>query len=185
MPFELFPTTQPTTRGLHGQRDLGPDVRDEVKAFLYGNAREKGHGIWMAFRKFDTTQYNPAYNRATKQGTVYAPTGEAINGFLYPYTDTAIRVGQQELTVSASRFRIESRMPTGISTLVYKHFYCESTVDVTENDLLYELGYVGEEEPALNPPYVKGWDIQHVQDFRGSGGRIEFYGLICRRRQSR
>ena len=185
MSFTLFPGGTTGSKALFSQRNSEIPTREEIRRFLYGDARESGHGTWMVFRRFDTNTINKPYNRFTEQGTVYLPTGEAINDFLYAYTDTPVRVGQKELTVSASRFRIESRAPTGISTLVYKEFYLEFDINPTENDILYQINYVGEEAPDVEPPYDRGWDIQHVQDFRGAQGKIEFWGVICRRRQSR
>lgn len=183
MPFALFPQTETPVphRALFGQRDGGLDLRREMHVLLYGDSRQRGHGYWVVFRKFDRTKFAAGYNSATGDGIFFPPTGEGIGGPIYPFTDTAIRVYSQELGTANPRLRGEQRLPTGALPFGYRVFFMEHTVAPTEADRLYELdGYVGETAPTnIAGPFPMSWDIQTVSPFREDGGRIEYYGVVA------
>mgnify|MGYP001588205549 CR=1 FL=1 len=183
MPFALFPQTETPVahRTLFGQRDGGIDLRNEMHTFLYGDSRQRGHGYWVVFRKFDRTRYAEGYNSATGQGVFFPPTGEGIGGPIYPYTDTAIRIASEELSTANPRLRGEQRLPIGAVPFGYRVFFMEHTTQPTEADRLYELdNYVSEKAPAsIAGPFPIAWDIQTVAPLREDGGRIEYYSIVA------
>ena len=183
MPFALFPQTETPVphRALFGRRDGGLDLRKEMHTFLYGDSRQRGHGYWIVFRKFDRTQYAKAYNSATDQGVFFPPTGEGIGGPIYPFTDTAIRVYAEEIGTASPRLRSEQRLPIGSVPFGYRVFFMEHSTLPTEADRLYEFDHpVSETAPtAISGPFTMAWDIQAVAPFREDGGRIEYYSVVA------
>jgi hypothetical protein len=163
-----------------GSRDRGIDLRDEFDCFVNGDQDNQGHGYWVVYRRFDTSQNSDSYNRTTGKGSYYKPTGEGVGGQSYPFEDELVRTNKRALTVTASRFKVEQETPLGNIPVVYRQFYLAHNVAPKQSDLIYEIAYEGVDEPTgIEPPYLQAWNINLVEPFRSDGGRIEFYACIC------
>jgi hypothetical protein len=189
MAFELFPKRNKDSdhTGLFGQRGAGLDLREELHVMIHGTDRTEGHGYWVVLRHFDRSQFSEGYNRATGDGDYYQVTGEGVGGPMYPFDDIAVRTMHKDLTTGAARYVVEQTTPMGGMPISYRTYYLAHDVlplddPPTEADAIYEINYIGEEEPpasVVQPPYLKTWTIQEITPYRDKGGRIEFYSVIC------
>lgn len=163
-----------------GSRARGVDLREEFDCLINGDQDNQGHGYWVVYRRFDTSQYAESYNRTTGKGKYFTPTGEGVGGQSYPFVDELVRTNKRALTVTASRFKVEQETPLGNIPVVYRQFYLAHDIKPKQTDLIYEIDYEGVPEPSdISPPYVQAWNINLVEPFRSDGGRVEFYACIC------
>jgi len=188
MPFELFPkkrtssSSSSSSGDIFGTRNDGLDLRDEFDQFINGSDRVAGHGHWVVYRQFDRSTFSEPYNRATGEGHFYQITGEGVGGPVYEFKDIPVRVVHKDLTTGAARYVVEQTTPIGGMPISYRTYYLPYSFEITEDDIIYEIDYEGEEEPTgkdVEPPYSRTWTIQEYSPYRDKGGRIEYYSVIC------